>query len=477
MFSSVSNLMQRASAKHFIIAAGFVAAMATAVGLGVATKQFTSAADIKRDCDNNAILRCGAATPSEFISDVKSLNTNTQTKQADLQNIYAHFGLSPEEYARFQSSAKMGTVDNKGNVKVNGQTVMTGAWSMGRQSFGNPSRQPYKIGSTTYYASPTSVSFASGVTSLPVMVMFAKDGTVETAIMNACGNPVWGTKPTYACKALNATKVSDDEYSFTTTAPVTGGAKVSKVVYDFGDGTKKEVSSPSTPVSHKYATAGTFKAKVTVYFNLPGYGDVAVAAVDCVKEVKVIKPYYTCKALDAVALNNEKTKFRFTVRASYGNGATLKSADFTLDGNNTTTGVVPDSKGVISKDYAFAQDGKSHTVLAKVNFNVAGKVTSVTCQAKVTSGKTPECKPGIPVGSPECEEKQECKPGVPMGSPECEEYKCPIEGKEDLPKEECVETPEELPHTGMGGVAGLFAGTSALGAVAHRVISSRRNRQ
>jgi hypothetical protein len=86
-------------------------------------------------------------------------------------------------------------------------------------------------------------------------------------------------------------------------------------------------------------------------------------------------------------------------------------------------------------------------------------------------------KEQYPVGAPQCkEEPKECKPGVPVGSPLCQEYKCPIPGKENLPKEQCNEVlPAELPKTGMGGIAGIFVGTSALGAVAHRIFMNRRN--
>jgi hypothetical protein len=467
IIKSMLSRFKRLNTKKLAVAGVFMLAMAGSIGLGLATKQLGSAAT-GRDCSVNSIDYkplnggCGALSPTEFIKDAN------QNDPGDLQAIYAHptiGNLAKTDYTRFEQTARMGVVDDKGNVTVDGQVVMTGANSMGRKSFNNPARKPMKIGNQTYFYSSTDVSFAEGVTSLPVMVMFDDKGVVETAIMNACGNPVWGNNvvPEFGCEALNQTKISDDTFDFTTTVRALKGASVKKVVYDFGDGTTKEVSSATEVVRHKYASVSReYTAKVTVTFNLPGNKEVTVPPVKCATKVTVAIPFYLCQSLLPIALNDKKTQFRFTVMTSQGNGATLKDADFTLDGNSTVTGVTTkDANGNIYKDYTFAEDGKPHTVVAKVNFNLASGVQSKACQATVEAGKIPECKPGIPVGDPRCEE-----------------YKCPIPGKEHLPKErehECV-APPVLPETGMGNILGLFAGTSAFGAVAHRVVAKRRAR-
>lgn len=469
--SNVFTRFVRRNSKKLVIVSAFAVAMVSAVGIGSATKQFGFAAS---DCDNNAILRCGAQTPSEFIGDVRSNNGNTQS---DLKTIYADgtvSGLSESEYDRFKNTAKMGVVYKDGRVVVDGQTVMEGANSMGRQSFGNPARKPISIGGKTYYYSSTQVSFASGTTSIPVMVMFDDNGVAETVIMTACGNPVWGTKktPEYDCKALNKKEVAKDTYDFSTTVHVANNASVNKVVYDFGDGTPAVTkTNPAEVVRHKYEKAGTWTAKVTVHFNVPGGKVVAVPPTKCVTKIVVEeepKPFYACDLVTPAVLNHEKTKFRFTVKTSQGNGAVLESADFILDNSSTVTGVTTkDNSGNIYREYEFARDGKEHTIVVKANFNLAQGVAGAKCTAKVKAGETPMCtvpgKEQYPVGAPECKEEPK--------------YKCPIPGKENLPKEQCNEVlPAELPKTGMGGIAGIFVGTSALGAVAHRIFMSRRNR-
>lgn len=511
MFKNIVNRLKRASSKK-LVASAFVVALIASAGLGFATKQFTSAA-MARDCDNNAIMRCGADDVKEFIADAKANNGRTQKVQSDIQTIYANKGLATSEYARFESTAQAGTVYKDGRVVVNGQTVLTNASSMGRESFGKSTRKPFTIAGKTYYQSTMQNSFTNGVESLPVMVMFDAKGDVEFVAMNACGNPVWGTKvtPEYSCKALNQKAVAGkaNTYEYTTTVGTMKNATLNKVVYNFGDGSAPVTeTNPGKAVQHTFTKSST--VTVTAYFNLPGKGVVAApVVVNCKKAVKVTPPpapSYACSALSVAVRNDEKTEYRFTAKTTQANGAVLKDVDFTLD-NATTTGVTTkDAQGLIYKDYTIAKDGKEHKIVAKVNFNVANGVQSKTCEAKVTSESTPVCEvPGkemYPPNAPECawcevpgyetlpKDSDKCfercdVPGYeqyPKDSPKC--AYCDVPGFEDLPKDspKCVtpetpETPEvptELPHTGIGSAFGLFAGVSAAGAVAHRVISSRR---
>jgi hypothetical protein len=96
----------------------------------------------------------------------------------------------------------------------------------------------------------------------------------------------------------------------------------------------------------------------------------------------------------------------------------------------------------------------------------AVKVTPVKVKPPVVTPPVQECKPGVPVGSPAC---TECKPGVPAGSTECNPT--PV-----VETPAPVEAPTELVNAGPGAIVGMFAGTSALGAIGHNLISRRRNR-
>ncbi|HEX9153526.1 MAG TPA: PKD domain-containing protein [Candidatus Saccharimonadales bacterium] len=452
MYQSIKKRLARINPKQLVVVAGFMLAMAGAVGLGLATKQLTFAAS-GRDTGTNPILNqgsIGCLSMSECISDIRANNPS------DVQTIYADRGLTPDEYDRFTQTARLGKIYRNGNIVVDNQVVATGAWSMGREKF-NWQRQSIVIGGKTYYMSSTQTGFASD--SLDAYIMFADNGTIEFAMLTACGNPAWGNNitPEYGCKMLNKTAVAGQEntYNFSTTLDGMKLATMSKIVYDFGDGSEQVVSTNAADtVKHTYTKVGNFTAKVTVYFNLPGGKTGTSANASCTSKVTVPPPpFYTCDAVTASALNDNKTKFRFVVKTSQGNGAVAESADFTLDNSSTAAGITAkDANGNYYNDYEFARDGKDHTVVVKANFNLAKGITSVKCRATVTAGKTPMCTvPG--------------KEQYPADSPLC---------KGDTPP--VVTTTTELPKTGMGSTIGIFVVTTIFAAAAHRLFMSRRNR-
>lgn len=126
---------------------------------------------------------CGALTPSELIGDIE------QGNPGDLRGVYSNFGLTPDKYSRFSENARMGTAERNGDVVVDGQTVLTDAWSIGRDKFSYGT--PLNIGDGTYYKHMFTDNLKSDI---PVMVMFDDDDNVDVAILTACGNPVKGKK-------------------------------------------------------------------------------------------------------------------------------------------------------------------------------------------------------------------------------------------------------------------------------------------
>lgn len=446
--------------KNFLVAGVFVLALAGAISLGHATRQSTSAAS-SRDCSVNSVDYkpnnggCGAQTPQELIADVR------QNDPGDLQTTYAHFGLTTDKYDRFANEAVQGVAKADGTVWVNGQKVMENMWSIGRTKFWYS--QDYQIGGTKFYKSKHTQVLQGK--DHDVMVLFDENGTAEVAVLNACGNAGDGDRVVTKaeCKQLNMAAVEGKKntYRFTTDVAIEGNAQIQKVVYTFSDGTTVEKANGTDAVEHTFAKSGT--AKVEIHVKLPNGKIKVIKGDNCVKQITVKIPVYACEMLVATALNDKKTQFRFTVKTRQEN-ATLKDVDFTLDNSATIKGVVTkDAQGNIYKDYTFAEDGKSHKVVAKVNFDLEDEVASKTCEATVTSTKAPVCEvPG--------------KEMFPPNAPEC--AWCPVPGKEKLPKDsdQCKEVPAELPKTGMGSVLGLFAGTTVAGAAAHRVVTSRRRR-
>jgi len=464
IFTSISKRYKAITAKQFMLGGVFAIALAAAIIGGFSAKQLSSAT-ASRDCTTNSIDfqpingGCGAASPTELIQDIQANNPS------DLQTIYADpsIGLTSDKYQRFAATAQPGQVLNTGDVIVDGQTVMTGAWSMGRKSFGNPNRIPIVIGGVTYFNSPTSTSFAAGVTSIPVMVMFDQNGTAEVAIMNPCGNPVLKTNKvvsTFECRELQKHAVAgkDDTYTFTTNAPVTNFAKVVKVEYfvDSGNGPVLfDTQSNPTDNSKAITLTKTSTVSVKVTFSLPGKQTRVITSTNCAMQIEV-KPkvvMHVCSNLIATSTDNQT--FRFTMTTAQDQGVTVKSADFTLDGTSTTTGVATkDTDGNIFREFTFT-DEVQHTVhIKRVTFVVDGQDVVVTvpdsdCATSVTPKQTPPCtkNPNLP----------ECKTCVPTAT---QDVNC-----------------HELPHTGPAGTAGLFAGVSALGAAGHRLVMKRRARR
>jgi len=261
-------------------AAALSVAVLTALSLVALNVPSVSAQSVT-DCTSNSIITCGAQSPSTFISKLRA------NSPADLQDIYSSFTLTPDKYADFASHAKMGTAYMDGRLVVNGQTVVRDSWSIGREPFSYSTENV--INGQTYYQSNTTDVQKSD---LPAMVYFNDEGKVQFAVLTACGNPMGGTRVPAggSCDMLQKTAVSgsDNTYMFTSKATAANGSKVTKVVYDFGDGTSTVTqSNPATPVRHSYANAGTWTAKVTAYISNVGGADVPLTATACQTEVTV----------------------------------------------------------------------------------------------------------------------------------------------------------------------------------------------
>lgn len=452
--------------KHLVLTSVFLLALAGSVGLGLANRVSTAAAT-QRDCSSNSIDKadygggCGAADAKELVADARHNVPN------DLQAIYSHFGLKPADYDKFAAEAKQGTLHRDGRIVVGGQTVATDGWSMGREKF-NGQRQSFAIGNNTYYHSATKYSYADGVDSLPVMVWFNADGTVRTAIMNPCGNPVskfTKVTPSVVCKALNATqpdaKAKPNTYHFTASATLGANTKLSRVVYHFSDDNSTVTKSSVTDaVEHTFKKDGT--VTVTVYATVPGGKEIqATAVVNCKKAIKYVPPMFVCVNLVAAAIDQQQRSFRFTVKVKMDATTSLKSADFAVDGKTDANITTKDNDGNIYKEYTF-NDDKTHTIKATVYFTTGEGVKSATCEASVAPKKQPMCtvpgKEHLPPNHPEC---GYCKPGVPIGSDKC--------------KDQPQALGETLPVTGpTQSLFGLAAGVGMAGFASHKLYLRRK---
>lgn len=129
----------------------------------------------QRDCDANAMIRCGTLSAAELRQKYGS--------QSDVRNAFAHMGISQQDMAN--SNWRRGHVTSDGKVVVNGKTVATNAMTAGRQDMAG-SRTVTRNGAT-FYVRPTSSSFSQG--QLDALVAM-KNGRFQHAVLTSCGNPV-----------------------------------------------------------------------------------------------------------------------------------------------------------------------------------------------------------------------------------------------------------------------------------------------
>ena len=427
--------LARTTLQKLMFASGVLALLA--VALVSAPRVYAVAVD----CDTNAIMKCGFQSTSSFVNKVKAHDDGYG--HHDLQTLFAAKGLSKSDYDRFLKEAKTGYVyRDSGKLIVDGQTVATNMKSLGRTTLrGN--RTAVKIGDVTYYYSSVKDSFLSS--SLPAKVLFDDKGNVQFAVLMACGNPTWGSnvESSAKCDSLKKEAVSgtDDTFTFWTDTTKNGNAKITKCVYDFGDGTSTVTSSDcSKKIRHTFAKEGTFKIKVTTYATLPGGATVKDT---CQTEVTITKPYYQCIAQKGP--EPDGLTYTFIAGLKYGNGAVPKSADFTFgDGSSTTVQASSSSATTISATRTYAKEG-TYSVTALVHFTLPDgqDVTANGCSwvAKPSQPPVAECKPGIPVGDIRCNP-------------------CPTDSSISADDAKCEEVATTLPNTGAGNVIAI--GSAAL---------------
>lgn len=413
------------SFKKMVLATGLVAVIALAA---VFMRSQTVLA-ATGDCSDNSIIRCGASSPADLIAKARANNPN------DLQAIYANFKLPVEQYDAFARDAKMGEAHRNGDITINGQVVGRNAWSIGRleKSYSTP----YKVGNVTYHRSNSTDVFKQE--SLPAMLWFDDKGKLIAGILTDCGNPLGGNTvtPSYSCNQLNKEAVNGqaNTYRFTANAPASNGAVISRVVYDFGDGKQETRTNPSEAVTHTYSGAGSYTAKVTIYFKLPSGQEVSASGSGCATQITVQAPptpkvaTWQCTALQSARRESDgQYAYTFTANASVAN-ARLVNVDFNFGDGTGSTGIAPaNGANSVAVPHTYAGPG-TYTTTATLHFRAddgtdgQGKPADVTCSTTVT-------------------------PAAPPAA--------------------------ELPKTGPAGIVGLFAGTGALGALGYRWRASRK---
>ncbi len=428
-----------------------------------------------RDNSANSIIQGGALTPQEFITKARA------NSPSDLQPIFSAYGLTAAEYDRFLQTAKMGTAYKNGTVMVDGQVVATDARSLGRDKKAySTSRSIAGVSGTQYYESRSQDVFVPD--SIPIMVMFDERGQYEFGVLTACANPVRATpvRPQQRCEALQRTAVSGqaNTYDFSTRASAGNGSTISRVVYDFGDGTATETrTSPTEAVRHSYSQPGTYRAKVTVYVMLPGGQESPVTSTTCVSTVTVRQPpqpvqptakpaVFDCTGLRSSRPANSTNNLQYTFTATVTRqNAQLSYVDFDF-GDGITQRVTPaqPTDTQISATHTYAQNG-TYTARATTYFTAAdGATTQGT--ASVVSSNNGQSASITTAGS-----TTTTNGTTSAGSDTCEVQ---ITTEQPIAPASTVPQAPTLPATGVGEFIALFSAVSILSSIGYYVYTKRR---
>jgi hypothetical protein len=240
--------------------------------------------------------------------------------------------------------------------------------------------------------------------------------------------------PTATISATNAAKVSDG-------ATINCNGQSVKLQYVAGSASQFSNGTGVMPLSDAIVNGGVSIQSEKVPGDVWGCWNERVYVVLSVKVIVNIPPplppTFMCTNLGLAADIDRKVKLNaFSTTAT--NGANFKYA--VIDWGDKSAPLTTSS--VIGQTHQYAKDG-TYTVAATAHFTVNGKDVTSTgpqCAKQVTfSSTTP------PTVTP---------PTTPPATPPA--------------------TPTALVNTGPGSVMGLFAATTAIGAVAHRWMLGRR---
>lgn len=451
----------------FILASAVFALAFSVVGATTVLQAQPVNAQASQECDDWNIVRCGltGTTLSGYISSFKSLYTSgTDNGNNDLKTVYQWAGATDANVAAMSTNnTKLGTLYKNGEIKVDGKVVGTNAWVTGRYS---SEREGFEHVTTNVYARATTNPSYTHDTAT-VIVHYGADGAADYAIMTNCGNSVKFTPtppppppaPEVSCDLLTVKAVSPStslrNYSFKVQASAKN-TKITGYTFHFGDNTEKTVTTSATTAS----TTHVYGEDDTTYSGYVGVNTTdqsGVTSDKCrfvIKTPKVETPtVLACTSLTFKHVKGEPLAYRFTAKA---NAKNVPVITYTFHFGDDTMKVVKSDALSAEAMHTYAENNQTYVAFVTVsdgNSDAPG-LSANACKVTIKTPKVDECKPGVPIGSPECEEET------------------PIPPTPEVPT--TPEEPTELPAAGAAGVVGLFGATTALGTLLHRFILRRR---
>ncbi len=480
------------------------------------------------DCSTNAVITCGVSSIGQLRS-----KYNADSPKGT-QAIYNYFGINSNVINN--ASYKTGYVTKTGNVVVDGKIVADNAISGGRTY--KPGSTKHVSGGTTFYTRTPADSFTSS--QLSAIVFFDAQGRFIGAALLTCGNPIMATNkvtpppaPVYSCDKLVATKITREEYSFTTSATAKNGALIKGYSYNFGDGTSQPGGAT---VKHTYTKAGTYRVTSTV--SVAVGGKVVAVTGNCVvtitvtpemcpipgktqypkesPECKEDKPSVSIektvngKELETVAVN---TPFNYEIVVKNTGNVALKSAVVTDKAPANVTFISAQTGTIANNAWSYTipelgvGQSKSFTITAKLKVYQAGAITNTACvETPTVPGGNPDDCDTAKIETPKLievcdtntntiikiDEKNFDESYMTKDLTQCDKIQvCKIDDKTtvtiarsdfdttkytlDFSQCKTPELPPELPRTGAGSIIGGGLGLSAIAGAVHYYGASRRS--
>ena len=251
------------------------------------------------DCDDNAVIRCGASSPAAV--------QQAYNQTAHVRKIFSCMGISQNDVANLPNTAVKGYVTRGGDVYANGDLVATGALTGGRQNISGSKDRTQECGTSFFERSPN-VSFASGVGQLPALVSLNQNGVFQFAVITSCGNPVTAVavkpKPTPKpkpqqppapkCTNLDIAQTGTDNRSVKITdfQYDANGSNFNYATLQWGDTQTTRVTKSNNVIgqTHSYPKLDvdkTYTVSVTIHFTQSDGTAVDVMGHDCQKNITI----------------------------------------------------------------------------------------------------------------------------------------------------------------------------------------------
>jgi len=149
--------------------------------------------------------------------------------------------------------------------------------------------------------------------------------TATVTVNKECKPPV---TPTYTCKDLTASLVSDTTYKFNGSAEAANGATITGYSLDFGDGSTPFTGSAVSNVTHKYAQTGaTYTARLTANVSVND-SNKTVTSNACTVKITVGQPPVTPPTTPSTPTELPHTGVSSTAASIVGLGAIVLSLGY-----------------------------------------------------------------------------------------------------------------------------------------------------